>query len=218
MNREQHFGTWHDLLKNAPVPTKELISEYKTKKVYPVKSNIFRAFRECPLDNLKVVILGQDPYHNVYNKIPSACGVAFATENGYINPSARIIIKEIKESIPNSETNNPVKFLNWCSQGVLLLNTALTVVERSPKSHSFMWKNFTEYTITKLSKHKKVVWLLMGNDSKSYRNIIYDSHIVSVPHPASEIYSGYTSGFIGSNCFNKVNEILTKDNKEIIKW
>jgi len=116
-------------------------------------------------------------------------------------------------------TNSPKDLFRWCKDGVLLLNTALTVQAGTPKSHSLMWKPFTEFVITKLSREKPdLAWLLMGKDAQNYEKLLISGNVIKVPHPAAEIYSGGKAGFLGSSCFIKINELLCKNNKEKIRW
>jgi uracil-DNA glycosylase len=161
------------------------------------------------------------PYHNKYKDVPSACGVAFATENGFINPSLKIIFKELSRS-GYSIYGNPVvqgkKLIDWCNQGVLLLNTALTVEEGKPGSHSKLWSRFTNSFIATLSREKRdLVWLLMGKHAQVYKENIISGEVIETVHPMVDVYGG-KNVFVGSNVFIQINDILTRQNKTPIDW
>jgi uracil-DNA glycosylase len=221
------FGSWKPLvMKNSLAGEVEYLSDqidilYENTTVYPEKDKIFRVFEECNYDNVSVIILGQDPYHNKYKDVPSACGVAFATENGFINPSLKIIFKELSRS-GYSIYGNPVvqgkKLIDWCNQGVLLLNTALTVEEGKPGSHSKLWSRFTNSFIATLSREKRdLVWLLMGKHAQVYKENIISGEVIETVHPMVDVY-GAKNVFVGSNVFIQINDILTKKNKTPIDW
>lgn len=221
------FHDWNDLICNGPIglEIEKLIEQvdvlYENTTVYPEKDKIFRVFEECPYNDVKVVILGQDPYHNKYKDIPSACGIAFATENGYINPSLKVIFKELSRT-GFSIYGNPVvqgkKLIDWCNQGVLMLNTSLTVEEGKPGSHVRVWKRFTESLITTLSKEKRdLVWLLMGKHAQAFKENIVSGDIIYTPHPMVDNYGGKDI-FVGSNVFLNINDILIKQQKTPINW
>ena len=138
--------------------TNDLISTigsyYKTKDLCPDQKDVFRAFKEVDYSNLKVVVIGQDPYHDG----KSACGLAFAnsTDKKGVSPSLKRILNET----PNKGYFTDKNLSNWTSQGVLLLNTALTVEKGKPGSHVDLWKNFTKNTITSISNLKCIKLLL----------------------------------------------------------
>lgn len=174
--------------------------------IYPPNNQILRAFKECPMDTCKVVIIGQDPYHNVYNGKPSACGVAFATENGYVSPSLKIMFEELHREY--DKDYRPEDLFRWCKEGVLLLNTSLTVEESKPNSHKPIWETFISMLIEAISTAKpNLVWLLMGNEAKSFEKNILNGNIVKTVHPMADRY-GAKVKFVGSDCFKKVNYFL----------
>ena len=133
---------WIDLVDEEL--TENLIQQldvmYKTSEIYPYKDKVFRVFQELKPDDVKVVLLAMDPYPGYYNNAPSACGRAFATENGYLNPSLRNLLKELKDDVNIIETDYSLQ--SWVDQGVFLLNTALTVEAGKPGSHINLWKPF----------------------------------------------------------------------------
>ena len=187
--------------------------EYQTKTIYPPKQQIFRALNLCNFDDVKVVILGQDPYHEPHQ----ANGLAFSVNDGIkLPPSLQNIYKEL-----NSDLNIPISTKGdltcWAKEGVLLLNTVLTVEKDKPASHKNLgWENFTDAIIKKINeKDTPVVFILWGNFAKSKKNLITNpKHLIiesSHPSPFSCNY-----GFFGSRPFSRTNKFLRENNiKEI---
>lgn len=182
--------------------------------IYPRKENIFRAFSETHLENLKVVIIGQDPYHNE----GAAMGVAFGHENyGKIQPSLRNIIKELKSDGYKAE-NFSGDLTNWCSQGVFLINTALTVEKSKPNSHKKIWKDFTQKLFEYISLNTEgLVVIAWGTEAQKHAKIFDNDkhHIIISPHPSPFSAS---KGFFGSKPFSKTNKILKNNGFEEINW
>ena len=198
---------------------KELISfidqEYKDKTIYPKKSEIFNAFMHTSYDDTKVVILGQDPYHEPNQ----AEGLSFSVKNSVRKPpSLQNIFKEMESDIgiPFPEKNSLV---SWANEGVLLLNTVLTVEESRPASHKDKgWERFTDAVIKKLNeKETPVVFILWGNFAKSKRNLITNHHhyVIESAHPSP--FSAH-NGFFGSKPFSKTNEFLKSKGLKEIDW
>lgn len=195
---------------------KEFIDEeYNSKTIYPPYEEIFNAFKLTPLDNVKVVILGQDPYHEK----GQAHGLAFSTPEGHAIPrSLKNIFKEI-----NNEYGYPIPesgcLENWAKQGVFLLNTVLTVEEGKANSHSKCgWQIFTDNVIRLLNKQEKaIVFLLWGKQAEKKKELITNPNhlilITSHPSPFSA-----RRGFLGSNHFKKANEFLRDKGLEEIEW
>lgn len=192
-----------------------LKKEYETKTIFPPMENIFNAFHKTSFANTKVVILGQDPYHQK----GQAHGLSFSVNKGIkIPPSLQNIYKELKDDLGIKIPNNG--FLEkWAEQGVLLLNTTLTVVEGNANSHQNIgWSNFTDYVILELNKKETpVVFILWGNNAISKEKLIKNkSHLIlkSVhPSPLSA-----SRGFFGSRPFSKTNEFLKANGLEEIDW
>lgn len=179
--------------------------QYKNYNVFPPKERLFSAFKLTPYDKVKVVILGQDPYHGK----GQAHGVAFSVLPGVkLPPSLKNIYTEIKSDIGCNMTNNGC-LTNWAKQGVFLLNSVLTVREGSPGSHKDLgWNWFTDLVIKKLSDRKeKIIFLLWGSYAISKKKLINENrHIVlCAPHPSP--LSAH-SGFFGCKHFSMVNKIL----------
>ncbi|MDD2697868.1 MAG: uracil-DNA glycosylase [Arcobacteraceae bacterium] len=195
---------------------KEIIDErYKTTKVYPAKENIFHAFSLCKYENLKVVILGQDPYHQA----GQAQGLAFSTPANIKNPPSMVnILKEIKDGIGDSQCNDG-DLTPWAKQGVLLINTVLTVEDSLPASHQKIgWEIFTDNIINHINENfEGVVFLLWGSPAIKKSKLIDEKkhHILTAPHPSP--LSSYR-GFFGCKHFSKTNEILKSMGKSEIIW
>ena len=190
-----------------------LLSDHNSgKKIYPEPKNFFKAFEICSYENVKVVILGQDPYHT-----PNAAnGLAFSVnKNQKLPPSLKNIFKEIKNDVGvENETGNLTK---WAKQGVLLLNSSLTVVEGMPGSHSQIgWQIFTDKAVQLIQRKKKVIFMLWGNFAKQKKQLIEDNNfILEAPHPSP--FSA-NSGFFGCKHFSKANEILSDLDLDPIDW
>ncbi len=190
--------------------------EYDNQIVYPAKENIFNAFKYTPLDKVKVVILGQDPYINENQAI----GIAFATGDNKVAPSLRNIYKEIGEDtgIDTSKytCNHPIE---WAKQGVFLLNTTLTVRAGESNSHQGKgWSKFTDAAIQEIDKQDRgVVYLLWGNYAKKAASGIHNSKslILTAAHPSP---LSANRGFFGCKHFSQTNQFLKDNNIEPINW
>lgn len=189
--------------------------EYASSRVYPHPKNVFKAFALTPFEDVKVVILGQDPYHGP----KQAIGLSFAVEEGVaLPPSLRNIYKEVESDIGQPVTGTG-DLSRWASQGVLLLNATLTVRAGSPGSHQKRgWEEFTDAAIKKLSEEREhIVFILWGNYARSKAALIDSSkHLVlQSPHPSP--FSAY-SGFFGSRPFTATNAYLVANGIEPIDW
>ncbi len=184
-------------------------------QVFPPREKIFRALKLVDFDNTKVVILGQDPYHGV----KQANGLAFAVEKGIpLPPSLQNIFKEIKNSIPQVKSIEPT-LEGWAQQGVLLLNTVLTVRENQAFSHRGKgWETFTDKVISCLNeKTTPVVFLLWGSAAQSKSILIHNPlhFILKAPHPSP--LSAHR-GFLGCGHFLMANKFLQEHNLDPICW
>ncbi|CAM4025788.1 uracil-DNA glycosylase [Arcobacter cloacae] len=194
----------------------EIEKKYENSIVFPEKQNIFKAFSLTKLENLKVVILGQDPYHG----FGQAQGLSFSTPKEIKNPPSMVnILKEISDDLGRKSLCEDGDLTPWAKQGVLLLNTILTVEEGKPKSHHNLgWEIFTDNIIKYISDNcKDIVFILWGSPAIAKTKLINKSkhHILTSPHPSP--LSSYR-GFFGSKHFSKTNEILTNLKKEPINW
>jgi uracil-DNA glycosylase len=190
--------------------------EYKDGVVYPAPKNIFRAFDLCPFENVKVVILGQDPYHGERQ----ANGLAFAVETTErIPPSLQNIFKEIQSDFGKPLVHTDGDLMRWAEQGVLLLNATLTVRAHTAGSHQEKgWEQFTDAVIQELSQVRAgLVFMLWGNYAKAKgAHIDRTKHLVlEAPHPSP--FSA-ASGFFGCKHFSKANEHLISHNETPIDW
>jgi uracil-DNA glycosylase len=221
--------SWHKILKDyfetesfkdlTAFVQAEYSGNISGKKVYPEPENIFKALTLTPFDEVKVVILGQDPYHGD----GQAMGLSFSVPEEVRNPpSLRNIFKELEVEL-GEKSEAEVKFNGdlscWAKQGVLLLNSVLTVEAGKPGSHSKKgWGDFTDQVIKKISEEKEgVVFILWGNYAKQKLNLIdEDKHLVLMsPHPSP--LSAY-SGFFGNDHFIKANQWLESKSKKKIEW
>lgn len=193
---------------------KNLIISKKHSTVFPPSNLIFNAFNLTPFDKVKVVILGQDPYHGDNQ----AMGLSFSVPKGVrVPPSLKNIYKEIYDDLGINEPNSG-DLTYWAKQGVLLLNASLSVEKGRPNSHKdFGWHRFSDAVIKKISDEKYgVIFLLWGNFAKNKANLIdQNKHfILTAPHP-SPLARG---GFFGCKHFSKTNGILKKLGKSPIDW
>ena len=198
---------------------KALDSYLKSKKnlnIYPPKDSWFKALEYSSFDKTKVIILGQDPYHQE----GQAEGLSFSVPKGVvIPPSLRNIFKELQSDDVSFSKPEHGNLVSWANQGVLLLNSVLTVEQNSPASHANKgWENFTDKVIQILSSNKtNLVFILWGAYANKKSELIDSSKhlILSAPHPSP--FSAY-KGFFGSRHFSKTNNYLESTNQEPIDW
>lgn len=188
---------------------------YKERKIFPPKSRILRALSLTDYDDVRVVILGQDPYHGV----GEANGLAFAVSDGVkLPPSLRNIYKELYNDL-GIEPASVGNLECWAKEGVLLLNAVLTVEKDKPASHKFLgWENFTDAIIKSLNdKDTPVVFILWGNFARSKKSLITNPkhYVIESTHP-SPFSANY--GFFGSKPFSKTNDFLKKNHLKEIDW
>ena len=190
-------------------------NEYRIKTVYPSKKEVFKAFRYTPYKNVKVVILGQDPYHGE----GEAEGLSFSVKPGIKKPPSLInIFKELHDDLGVMEPQDG-SLVNWAKQGVLLLNAVLTVIKDQAASHKDIgWERFTDEVIKKINeKDEPVVFILWGNYARSKKKFITNKKhlIIESAHPSP--LSAY-NGFFKSRPFSRTNEFLKKNNIKPINW
>jgi uracil-DNA glycosylase len=192
-----------------------LVNEKKKHTIYPPGKYIFNAFNKTPFNDVKVIILGQDPYHGP----GQAHGLSFSVPSGIKTPPSLVnIFKEISEDL-NLPTPSHGNLESWAAQGVLLLNSTLTVRANLAGSHQRKgWENFTDAIIKRLSdRRENLVFLLWGRFSQN-KSVLIDEKkhlILQAPHPSP--LSAYT-GFFGCRHFSKTNEFLLKKEKDAIDW
>ena len=213
-------NSWKEIFKDYPkrnelgITVDNINKKRQTTTIYPPKELVFKVF-DLPLQDIKVVILGQDPYHNP----GQACGLSFSVNDGVPLPKSLInIYKELYDDlgITPAKTGNLEK---WFKQGILLLNSVLTVEEYSPASHSNVgWQDFTDYIIETISqKNNNVVFVLWGSYARSKKTLIDSSRhkIIESPHPSP--LSAYR-GFFGSKVFSRINSYLEEVGKKPIDF
>ncbi|MBQ7140850.1 MAG: uracil-DNA glycosylase [Bacilli bacterium] len=202
---KQYFKDLMEFVKN----------EYNTKIIYPYYPNIFNALKYTDYDDVKVVIIGQDPYHGM----GEAHGLSFSVLDGMTKPpSLKNIFKELKDDLGIDEPKNG-NLVSWTKEGVMLLNAVLTVEKDKPASHQNRgWETFTDEVIKKINeKDTPVVFILWGSFARNKKYLITNKihHIVESAHPSP--FSAY-KGFFGTKPFSKTNEFLRKNNIKEINW
>jgi len=212
--------TWTEIL--APIKNTEYFTtlwekvkeEYQTTKCFPPKNQIFRAIELTPFEEVKVVIIGQDPYHNDNQ----ANGLCFSVSDKVTAPpSLKNIFKELEDDLGIKKTSNELEM--WAKQGVLLLNATLTVRAHEANSHKDLgWEKFTDFIIKEISdKKENVVFVLWGAFAQKKVGLIDASKhfIIQSAHPSP--FSVH-KGFFGSRPFSKINQFLKEKGKEPINW
>lgn len=213
-------NTWKEILCDAVnsesflILQEKLTIEYSCKNVFPHKENIFRALKLTDYNDVKVVIIGQDPYFNE----GEADGLAFScSKSKKLPPSLKNIFKELEDDVSIVRENGDLT--EWAKRGVLLLNSILTVESGKPNSHQNIgWESFTDTVICELNKkNRPVVFVLWGSKAISKSKLISNPKhlIIASPHPSP--LSSYR-GFFGSKPFSTINEFLKKNGLEEIEW
>lgn len=208
MFKELFTEDWYNKLENY-LESKEflelnlkIIKERTTNKIYPSSKSLFKIFKEIPLSNVEVVILGQNPHSK-------DDGLAFSNK---LSPTLESILKEVNRDIyKNEQKKFNIDLHRWVKQGVFLMNTSRT----SSKGHSKYWKKFNKEVINSLNTKDNIIWLLWGSSAKNYKKYIKNNThlIIESEHPVNK-----TNPFNGCGCFSKCNNHLKQLNKEEIKW
>lgn len=204
-----------EMKKEYFIKIKNFVREQRLSKIiYPPAQDLFNAFKLTEFNNIKVVILGQDPYHGE----KEAMGLSFSVRRGVRTPpSLRNIFKELKTDLNIERTDTDLS--DWAKQGVFLLNTVLTVEKDKANSHKDIgWEIFIDYVIKQINdKLDNVVFILWGRQARDKKKYITNPnhYIIESAHPSP--LSAY-NGFFGSSPFSKANEYLEKHNKKKINW
>lgn len=230
MTIQEYFGDWSKV-----IDLKEAERILKKLTAYPIicpnMKDIFKSFHLCPLNNLRVVILGQDPYNNLKatvldgspSRIPVATGLAFANspdtpEDSY-SPSLEILRESVIDySLPHGCINFDASLEKWEAQGVLLLNAALSCEVGKAGSHTLMWRPFIKSLLTNLSKyHTGIVYVLMGSVAQSFESYINAqfNYVIRIRHPS---WYARERAKMPSDIWNQINSILIGQNGYGIEW
>ena len=212
--------TWTEVLepiKNTEYFTElwqKVKNEYRKSQCFPPKNQIFRALELTPFEEVKVVIIGQDPYHNHHQ----ANGLCFSVSNQVsAPPSLKNIFKELESDLGIVRESNELE--DWAKQGVLMLNASLTVRAHEPNSHKDLgWEVFTDYIIRQISERKEnIVFILWGAFAQKKIHLIdiKKHYILQSAHPSP--FSVHR-GFFGSHPFSKINQYLSDKGKDMIEW
>jgi uracil-DNA glycosylase len=213
---ESVFGEWYkyfdsyELYKLLP----SLIMMYNDgTQMCPKQSDVFKAFRACPYNTCKVIFIGQDPYPQK----DVATGILFANKQEVKEKDYSPSLKVIKEAIKNLENQNNCyifdpTLMNWASQGILMLNSALTVELGKIGSHTMLWRNFMSKFLFNVSRSKEFIFVLFGEQAKTFKPYIKSNNILCVKHPA---YYARTGIPMPAKVFEDINRILDKDT---INW
>ena len=215
-------NSWKDFFQREmsksyfPNLEKFLEEEYSKYTIYPKEENVFKAFEYTPLDKVKVVIVGQDPYVSPNQAI----GIAFATGDNKVAPSLRNIYKEINSDLGLDMSNRTCDYpINWARQGVFMLNTVLTVRAGESNSHKGKrWELFTDAAIEEVEKQDRpLVFMLWGNQAKKLKCGIHNPKhlILEAAHPSPLSAS---RGFFGCKHFSKANHFLKENGMDEINW
>ncbi len=221
MIKMKMFTSWKEVLQEEMQKEyfcdlqKFLKEEYQNKNIYPQQQNVFAAFNATNFEDVKVVIVGQDPYHGK----GQAIGLSFAVEeNQKLPPSLKNIFKEIETDL-DIECKKNGNLTRWAKQGVLLLNSVLTVEEGKPNSHASKgWETFCNAVVEKLNNKKTpVVFVFWGKFAQNYEKLVTNKnhYILKAAHPSP--FSAYR-GFFGCKHFSQINKILKENDMKIINW
>ncbi len=195
-----------------------IISNDSTKNIFPSHENIFKCFNFCEITEVKVVIIGQDPYHGPNQ----ATGLSFAVNNNIKTPpSLRNIINELKNDVNIELSDKTLE--TWAKQGVLLMNSAFTVLENTPGTHIKLWNDFTDYIISKLNSYENLIFVAWGAFAFNKFKLIDTNrhHLIVSSHPSPlSCFKPFKEfpAFKDSKPFSKINNKLQEWNKSSINW
>ncbi len=181
--------------------------------VYPESDNVLKAFKMTPFEEVRVVLLGMDPYPNPNEAIGLSFGINWQKVRT-IPPSLRNIHQELEKDLNVLALDFDYSLEHWAKQGVLLLNTALTVEHKSPSSHISQWAPFNTQVFKALNNLNGIIYILLGREAQKFESMINakSNYIIKAPHPAAESYQGGNAGFFGSKIFSRTNEFIKGQN------
>ena len=220
MTLEEYFGRWMRVIdkKSLEEALNKLGPEYQRKPICPVQNKVFRAFELCPYDELKVVMLGQDPYPQK----GVATGILFGNDEEVAEENLSPSLKIVKEACINYEIpHNNIIFdqtlESWAKQGILMINSALTVEMNKVGSHVMLWRPFISKLLKNLSDNNTaIVYVLFGRQAQTFKPYIGKfNHIIEVEHPA---YFARTNTKMPSELFRNINNLVKGINKMPIEW
>lgn len=213
---------WKSLFEYAKPELVRISEDLKNESFYPEIPDLFNAYKLTPPDKVKVVIMGQDPYHSTVESngkcVSTAIGLSFSTRReAPVPPSLKNIYKEIKRSYPNFEIPNHGDLTYWAQQGVFMLNKCLTVKPHEAKSHGNKWDSFISKTITMINKvNPRCIYVLWGREAQQFEDKVGKKAIVlKTSHPSPH---SCRNGFEGCNHFKMINDELVKQEKSVIDW
>lgn len=223
MTIEEYFGDWQKVIDLKEAKRVVNLLARQEKAVCPEIKDIFKAFRLCSLDSLRVVICGQDPYADMRNGKPVATGIAFAnsrdTSIGQYSPSLYILRESVIDfTVPRSVVNFDQSLEKWEGQGVLMLNSALSCFSRESGSHILLWRPFMTSLFSNLSRHcTGIVYVLMGSQAQTLEPYIDKrfNDVIKTRHPS---YYARTGMRMPSSPWREINDILVKKNGYGIEW
>lgn len=220
MTLEEYFGRWMRVIdkKSLEEALNKLGPEYQRKSICPVQNKVFRTFELCPYDELKVVMLGQDPYPQK----GVATGILFGNDKEVTEENLSPSLKIVKEACINYEIpHNSIIFdqtlESWAKQGILMINSALTVEMNKVGSHVMLWRPFISKLLKNLSDNNTaIVYVLFGRQAQTFKPYIGKfNHIIEVEHPA---YFARTNTKMPSELFRNINNLVKGINKMPIEW
>lgn len=223
MTIQEYFGDWCRVI-NTSEANSIMKRLYSSKQVIcPKLKDIFKAFTLCRLNDLKVVIVGQDPYSNIKRGVPVATGIAFGNSNDTLecdySPSLDVLMNSVIDfTMPHGSIIFDPSLEKWEAQGVLLLNSALSCLANNTGSHSLMWRPFIESLLTNLSKFSTgIVYVLMGNEAQSFEGCINArfNYVIKTKHPSWYARNKTT---MPSDLWTQINNILIGIYGHGIEW
>lgn len=220
----EYFGDWIKVINKEKLVQviNTLDKEYKRTTIVPYKSNVFKAFRLCQLKDLNVVVLGQDPYPDIYYTKLRATGIAFGNNSEIPEERWSPSLKTIKDSIMNLVVPNicctfDPTLESWAKQGILMLNSALTCEVNNIGSHTLIWRPFISTLLTNLSEYyTSIVYILLGKQAKSFEHYIgHNNFILSCNHPA---YYARNKESMPSSIFETASKLVEDNFGKKIEW